>query len=305
MGNTRKSKKAPSAETQATCAVTKLLQANPTSSGMESLSRTDRFFITAMLGNGYPSRVSLSEDTTIGGASLGSIMQLGRGELYDDLKLEDPLETLHLVHLLNLQKIAWDCFDEGPKNRNDLHLRGINLRYALKATDTFIQLYDRLESRWAKQNSIPSCEPVFVSLTPDTVIHGISLEDKPNTLVDGVTLQELMEWCQVGLYLTLKPQNPFESILADLSVRTHRAGMDCFEQADWWRHKPEVREANLKYALKGIESSARLVARLEDYRTKHIERALYNSGGAPSRFNGHTKKQDKVPAHLNGNVRHS
>lgn len=55
------------------------------------------------------------------------------------------------MYLLNLQKIAWDCFNEVQKNTNDLHVRDINLRYAFKATDTFIQLYDRLERRWAKQ----------------------------------------------------------------------------------------------------------------------------------------------------------
>ena len=252
-----------------------------------------------MLADEYPSPVSLSEDTIIGGSTLSSIMELGRCELYNDLKLKDPFESMHVVHLLNLQKVAWDCFDEVQKNRKDLHARDINLRYALKATDTFIQLYDRLESRWAKQNSIPSGERVLVPLTP-------------NTLIDGATLRQIMEWCRVELYLSLKPQNPFESILADLIVRTHKAGWDCFEQADWKRHKPDVREMNLKYGLKGIDSSARLLARLEDYRAKQIERVLHNSatGGqklgkvASSRFDRHSKKQDKARVNLNGNGKH-
>ena len=173
----------------------------------EDLSRTDRFFITSMLGNGYPSAVSLSDDTIIGGSTLSSIMELGRCELYNDLKLKDPVESLHVVHLLNLQKVAWDCFDEVQKNRQDLHARDINLRYALKATDTFIQLYDRLESRWAKQNAITSGERVLVPLTPNTLIDGVTLQQKP---IDGVTLQQIMEWCRVDLYLNLKPKNPFE-----------------------------------------------------------------------------------------------
>ena len=113
------------------------------------------------------------------------------------------------------------------------------------------------------------------------LVDGLTLQDKPNTPVDGVTLKELMEWCRVELYLTLKPQNPFESILADLIVRTHKAGRDCSEQADWWRHRPDVRDVNLKYTLKGIDSSARLLDRLEDYRTRHIAREPHDS--APGR----------------------
>ena len=120
------------------------------------------------------------------------------------------------------------------------------------------------ESHWAKKNSMPSGERVLVPLTP-------------NTLIDGATLRQIMQWAQVELYLNLKPQNPFESMLADLVVRTHKAAWDCHEQADWKRHHPDVREINLKYALKGTESSARLFARLESYRAKQIELLLHNS----------------------------
>ena len=235
-----------------------------TRSDDEPLSRTDRFFITSMLAGEYPPPVSLSEDTIIGGSTLSSIMELGRCELYNDLKLKDPFESMHVMHLLNLQGIAADCFNEVQRNKNDLHALDINLRYASKATDTFVQLYDRLERRWAKQNSFPSGERVLVPLTP-------------NTLIVGETLRQIMEWDRVELYLSLKAQNPFESILADLIVRTHKAGCDCFEQADWKRHKSDFREVNLKFALKGIDSSARLLARLEDYRVKQIERTLHNS----------------------------
>ena len=275
----------------------------------EDLSRTDRFFITSMLENGYPSAVSLSDDTIIGGSTLSSIMELGRCELYDDLKLKDPVESLRVVHLLNLQKVAWDCFDEVQKNTQDLHVRDSNLRYALKAIDTFIQLYDRLESRWAKQNAITSGERVLVPLTPNTVIAGVTVQQKP---IDGVTLQQIMEWCRVHLYLNLKPKNPIESILADLTVRAHKAGWDCCEQADWQRHKSDLRGVNLKYALKGIDCSDRLLARLEDYRAKQIEPALHNSAtGGPklssfthSRLTRHSKKQVKARRDLNGNGRH-
>ena len=311
MANTEELKNAMSATRMVTMFDTSQ-QAHATRSDDEPLSRTDRFFITSMLGNGFPSHVSLSEDTTIGGSSLGSIMELGRDELCKDLKLEDPFQSLHVVHLLNLQKIAWQCFDEIQKNTKDLHVRDINLRYGSKAIDTFIQVYDRLESRWAVQNSLPLGDRVLVPLTPNTRVDGLTHEDRPNTPVDGVTLQQLMEWCEVQIYLTLKPENPFESILADLIVRTHRAGRFCCEQGDWWKHNPEVCAINLKYALKLIDNSDRLLARLEDYRTKHIARALHDSATgrqklgdvAPSRFDRHAKKQDKARVHFNGNGKH-
>ena len=263
----------------------------------EALSRTDRFFIACMLAKGCPSAVSLSDDTIIGGSTLSSIMELGQCELYDDLKLKDPVQSQHVVHLLNLQKVAWNCFDN-LQNGQDLDARDINLKYALNATDMFIQLYDRLERRWAKQNTIISGERVLVPLTP-------------NTLINGVTLRRIMERRRVGLYLSLKPKNPFESILADLTVRAHKAGWDCSEQADWNRDESDVREVNLKYALKGIDCSDRLLTRLEDYRAKQIEPALHASatGGqngklAHSRLTRHSKKQDKPRRDLNGNGRH-
>ena len=124
MGNTRKTKKRRRPATEATCAVTKLIKATQNedalSSDSEALSRTDRFFITSMLGDGSPSRMLLSEDTIMGGSSVGSIMERGRCDLDNDLKLQDPFQSLHIVHLLNSQKIAWQCFDEVQKNRNDL-----------------------------------------------------------------------------------------------------------------------------------------------------------------------------------------
>ena len=115
-----------------------------TASDDEPLSRTDRFFITSMLLDDYPPAVTISEDTIIGGSTLNSVMELGRCELCYDLRPEDSFESMHVMYLLNVQKIACDCFKEVPRNKLDLHARDINLRYALKATDTFIRLYDQL-----------------------------------------------------------------------------------------------------------------------------------------------------------------
>ena len=264
----------------------------------EHLSRTDRFLITSMLLDDYPSSVRISEDTIIGGSTVNSVMELGRCELSCDMRPEDSFELMHVMYLLNVQKMACDCFKEVQRNKVDLPARDINLRYALKATDTFIRLYDQLESHWAKNNSMPSGERVLVPLTP-------------NTLIDGATLRQIMEWARVELYLNLKPQNPFESMLADLVVRTHKAAWDCHEQADWKRHHPQFREINLKYALKGTESSARLFARLESYRAKQIELSLHNSvtaGRTPKvvagKFARHSKQQDKARVNLNGNGKH-
>jgi len=202
------------------------------------------------------------------------------------------------MYLLNVQKIAWGCFMDVARNTVDIRPREINLRYAVKATETFIQLYDRLESHWAKKNSIPSGERVPVPLTA-------------KTLIDGTTLREIMQWARVELYLDLKPQNPFESMLADLAVRSHKVGWDCHDQADWKRGYPDVRELNLKFALKGMEISARLDARLESYRAKRNEMLVHNNqsdGNGPKlmsgKFASQAKKQDKARGNLNGNGRH-
>jgi len=252
-----------------------------------------------MLMDDYPPAVKVSEDTIIGGAALKSVMELGRCELYDDLRPADSFESTHLMYLLNVQKIAWDCFKEVPRNKVDIRAREINLRYAMKATETFIRLYDRLETHWAKKNSIPSGERVLVPL-------------KAKTLIDGITLREIMQWAYVELYLELKPQNPIESLLADLAVRLHKAGGDCHQQADWKRGYPDVRELNLKFALKGTEISARLVARLESYRAKRNEMLVRNNeldAKGPKvmsgKFASHWKKQDKARGKMNGNGRHA
>ena len=263
----------------------------------EPLSRTDRFFIASMLADDHRSALRLSEDTIIGDSTLSSLMERGRSDLCTDLKLEDQFESMRLIYLLNLQKIAWDCFKEARKHKDDLHARDVNLRYAFKATDTFSQLYETLENHWVKRNSIPSGERVLVPLRSDSSI-------------ESITLGEAMEWARVELYLSLKPQNPFESILADLIVRTHKAAWDCFEQADWKRHRPDVRELNLKYALKGTDSSARLFARLESYRAKRSELLLHNTAtaGEPKcvsgKFARHLKKHDQARVSLNGHGKH-
>jgi len=52
-----------------------------TPSDDEPLSRTDRFLITSMLMDDYPPSVKIAENTIIGGATLKSVMELGRFEL--------------------------------------------------------------------------------------------------------------------------------------------------------------------------------------------------------------------------------
>jgi hypothetical protein len=83
-------------------------------------------------------------------------MQMGQFQLRDDLRPQDSFESMHVMYLLNLQKIAWDCLKEVPRNKVDLQLREINLRFSLKATETIIRLYDQLEGHWAAKNSMPS-----------------------------------------------------------------------------------------------------------------------------------------------------
>jgi hypothetical protein len=256
----------------------------------QHLSRTDRFLITSMLLDDYPSSIKISDDTIIGGLAVDSVMELGRCELSGDMRPEHSFESMHVMYLLNVQKMACDCFKEVQRNTVDLPARDINLRYALMATETFIRLFDQLQSYWAKNKSMPSGERVLVPLTP-------------NTLIDGSTLRQIMEWARVELYLNLKPKDPYESILADLVVRTHKAAWDCHEQADWKRHKPQFREINVKYALKGTESSARLFARLESYRAQHL-RAGRTPKVVAAKVGRHSKQLDKARVNLNGNGKH-
>ena len=178
-----------------------------TQSDDEPLSRTDRFVIMSTLAAAR--RLPLNPDEEIGGSTLSSIMNCGNCQLYDDLKPKDLFEEIHVTQLLNMQKIAWECFNEAEKNDDYLQAREINLRYALKATESFIKLFERLESHWAEQNSIPSHERIAVPLTPSTVIK-------------GATLRERMEWTRIERYLDLKPQDPFESMHAGLIVRRRK-----------------------------------------------------------------------------------
>jgi hypothetical protein len=85
----------------------------------EPLSRTDRFFITSMLGDEYPPTVFLSEDTIIGGSTLSSIMELGYFELCNDLKLTDPFHSMHLMYLLDLQKSPGTASGRSNRTRSN------------------------------------------------------------------------------------------------------------------------------------------------------------------------------------------
>ena len=250
-----------------------------------------------MLLDDYPPAVTLSHDTVIGGSTINSILELGYRELFNDMRLEDPFESMHVMYLLEVQKVARECFQEVARNKLDFPARDINLRYALKAAETFMRIYEQLEKHWVKKNSMPSCERVLVSLSPCTTIN-------------GTTLRQIMEWAGVQLYLDLKPRNPFQSMLADLVVRTHKTAWDCNEQADWRRHDPDVRATNLNYALKATIVSAQLFARLEAYQTKHIERCHTTVTGrrklaeVPSGNVAHRCKMTNKAAHVNGNGEH-
>jgi len=202
-------------------------------------------------------------DEEIGGSTLRSIINCGNGHLYDDLKPKDLFESIHVTYLLNMQKTAWDCFNEAEKNDNYLQAREINLRYALKATEHFIQLFERLESHWAKQKSMPSRERIAVPLTL-------------NTVIVGATLRERMEWARIVRYPDLKPRDPFESIHAGLIVRTQKAAWDCYHEANWKKDDLAAREMNLKYSLKATDLSARLFASFESYRAKQTGRVMHN-----------------------------
>ena len=104
-----------------------------------------------MLLDDYPPAVTLSHDTVIGGSTINSILELGYRELFNDMRLEDPFKSMHVMYLLEVQKVARECFQEVARNKLDFPARDINLRYALKAAETFMQIYEQLEKHWVEK----------------------------------------------------------------------------------------------------------------------------------------------------------
>jgi hypothetical protein len=275
------------------------------SSDDEPLSRSDMFVITSMLAGAR--RPPLNPDDEIGGSTLSGIMHCGSSQLYEDLKPKDLFEEIHVTHLLNMQKIASECFNQAEKNADYLKAREIGLRYALKATEKFIQLSERLQSHWATQNSMPLHERIAVPLTR-------------NTIIKGATLRERMEWTRIARYLDLKPQDPFESIHAGLIVRTEKAAWDCYHEAKWKKDNLNAREMNYKYSIKATDLSARLFANFESYRTKQTGSMLHNkataghdsgkldSNAGPDMVNGgvrRSNKENKTRVKVNGTGQHA
>lgn len=63
----------------------------------------------------------------------------------------------------------------------------------------------------------------------------------------------------VGLYQSLKPQDPIESIISRLIVAGTNATMDCLERAAQFDGSSRARELNLRYGLKGAPVVADLI----------------------------------------------
>ncbi len=130
-----------------------------TESDDRALTRIDRYMIAQMLSDRRDHLVPLTPDTVIGGATLRQIMRYSGCNLYLDLKPNDPMESILVGLLTHAQRAAVDCFNEATRNTINLNAREINLRYALKASDVAIRLFQQLAQYRAEQ-----AEQVIASL---------------------------------------------------------------------------------------------------------------------------------------------
>jgi hypothetical protein len=82
--------------------------------------------------------------------------------------------------------------------------------------------------------------------------------------------EEKREWQlmdgAVGLYLSLQPQDPIESIISRLIVAGTNATMDCLGRAAQFDSSSRARDLNLRYGLKGAPVVADLIKLLESRR---------------------------------------
>jgi len=109
----------------------------------------------------------------------------------------------------------------------------------------------------------------------------------PETQIGGLSMREIMEHADVGLYLDLKPSDPSEASLVSMLVRTHKAAIDHFNQAAKYELTPHLLEVHSKFALKSAALFGLFFDRLEKYREKKLKAAFghgVNVSGDGARF---------------------
>jgi len=89
----------------------------------------------------------------------------------------------------------------------------------------------------------------------------------PVQQVSKYQAEKLMDGA-VALYLSLKPHDPVESILARLIVAGTNASLDCLARATKCDDSVRARETNLRHGLKGTMYVDSLIKSLETHRGK-------------------------------------
>jgi hypothetical protein len=120
--------------------------AKPTSAPSGAgLTRIDRLMICEMLSNSRDKLVPLTAETEIGGASLRQILEFAGAELYLAVNPRTPSEKMYVSLMVRAHQAAITCFNNAEKSKFGSTAFELHMKYALKATDTFIALFERFE----------------------------------------------------------------------------------------------------------------------------------------------------------------
>jgi hypothetical protein len=154
--------------------------------------------------------------------------------------------------------------------------------------------------------STPGSEPANVLTRTDArLIFSIVSNDAPipltpETMIGGLTLRQIMEHADVGLYLDLKPSDPLEAALISMLVRTQKAAIHHFNQAAKYELDPRALQVHSTFGLKSASLFGLLFDRLEKYRQKRLKssgsvrRKRADAEAMPSMVNGANGKSKPI-----------
>ena len=180
--------------------------------------------------------VPLSEQDDLGGLSTSHLMTFGETVLYNALNPRDAFESIAASLFVRTAIMAIKCFNKALQCKLANNARKINLRYALKSTETAVDLWKNLSQRDLNlENSMPGKTP-----TPIT----------GETVIAGASLREIMQDSFTDLYLDLKPKNTLEAIFVALLVCSQKASWDCSNEARMRQEDLISVSTNLEYAVK-------------------------------------------------------
>jgi hypothetical protein len=93
----------------------------------------------------------------------------------------------------------------------------------------------------------------------------------PDTEIGGLTLRQITDHADVGLYLDLKPSDPLEATLVSMLVRTHKAAVHHFNQAAKYELDPRALQVHATFALKSASLFGLFFDRFEKYCEKNLK----------------------------------